>query len=218
MARCVCNNPCTCYFEYDGDRPNTIYTVPYQYGRYSTRRTGSGTAVDPYVVEFLDSEEFLVEAGQVSITTDITLGSSTSWSDADGFNQLNYETPYEMFIGFIIHGLSGVLYINSHKFWLVSAQATFVNNGLTPGTRKIGVLWHPPAPNYGPGPQLIVAGNSITPVLEDMTISCSGLAPFSNFVQGINEDGPGGYFQVILQQSSGANMTVRGVTLSMVAI
>ncbi len=218
MARCECTNPCTCYFEYDGDRPNENYTMPYEYGRYSTRKQGSGTAADPYIIDFLDSEEFMVEAGQIQTVQDNTLPSLTTANQVAGFTQIAYETPNEMFMGVAIHGMNGMLYPSAHKFWLISAQATFIYNGSANGTRRIHIQWQPPANNYGPYGSVILAGTSTTGAAEDMTVSCSGLAPFINFTERVDHYGPGGNFIVGIQQSSGSNMFVRNIKFSLVAI
>ncbi len=216
--KCGCTNPCTCYFEYDGDRPNETYVLPFEHGRYSTRRTGTGTAADPYIIDFIDSEEFLVEAAETRTTLDNGLPSLTTANSVVGFDQLIYETPDEMFLGFVIHGGNGNLYVSKHKFWLVSAQATFIYNGTANGSRRIHIQWQPPADNYGPYGSVILAGTSTTGVAEDLTLNCSGLAPFSNFTERINHYGPGGTFYLGIQQSSGSTMSVRDIRFSLVAI
>lgn len=218
MARCVCTNPCTCYFEYDGDRPNEDYTLPFQYGRYSTRKKGSGTTADPYIIEFLDSEEFLVEAGQAHVGPDILLTSSASGFAATGFNTIDYETPNEIFIAFQIHISNGFLYPSVHKFWFASASADFIHNGLDVGSRRISIQWRPPATTYGTFNDIFIAGNATRAVGEDATVSCSGLSPFAQFIERPFFFGPGGSFRVGLQQNSGATMTVRNVKFTLVAI
>ncbi len=216
MARCRCNNPCTCYFEYDGDRPNEGYIA--EHGRYSTRKQGSGTEADPYIIEFLDSEEFLVEAAQTQTTLDNNIPSATTAFNVVGFDQIGYETPNEIFMGFVIHGGNGILYPSAHKFWLVSAQATFIYNGVVTGNRRIHVQWQPPANNYGPYGSIFLSGTSATGVAEDMTLSCSGLCPVANITERVNHYGPGGSFILGIQQSSGATMSVRDIKFNIVAI
>lgn len=221
MSKCLCNNPCTCYFEYDGDRPNVLYTKPYQYGRYNTRKKGSGTSADPYIVEFLDSEEFQVEAGQARTTGDISLTSATTGITVVGYTTSDYETPNEIFMAFEGHGpADGQFYPSAHKFWFVSAHATFVSNGSASGTRRLAVVWNPPADNYGPFIQISIAGSTSTGLsgAEDITLNCSGLAPFADFTEHPTFYGPGGVFLVAIQQSSGSVMLVRDVRFTIVAI
>jgi len=226
ISRCTCSNPCTCYFEYDGDRPNTNYTRPYKYGRYSTRKTGSGTSADPYIIEFLDSEEFQVEAGQIRTLIDHSVPTGSNYVVIPDFTQVDYETPIEMFLGVDIptHISSGFTYIATHKFWFVTAEATFISNASASGTRAVNIWWVPPASQYGPyGGSLggfIVAGNSTSglPGAEDITLSCSGFVPFIDSTDTPFFFGPAGSFQIEVQQSSGANMTVRGLKFTMVAI
>lgn len=224
MSRCSCQNPCTCFFEYDGDRPNTVYTLPFKYGRYSTTRTGSGTSADPYIIEFLDSEEFRVEAGQAHSSGDqiITSGTSTHLA-ANGINTIDYETPHEIFEGFeLLLGLGPVI-PTSHRFWYVTAEATFVNNGQAGGLRRIYVRWDPPG-NYGNvGSYIVIAGNSSTGLpagVEDITLSCSGMSPFANTVDLSDAlaNGLGGNYTIYVLQSSTANMTIRNVKITFVAI
>lgn len=218
LARCVCNNPCTCYFEYDGDRPNTNYTQPYQYGRYSTRRTGSGTTNDPYVIEFLDSEEFQVEAGQIRPNQDLVLTSGLTTA-VIGYTQIDYETPHEIFLAVDIHVTDPYVFPSRHKFWLVSAQADFIYNGSTSGTKRLYIQWHPPADNYGSLFEIVVAGTSTTQgIAEDITLSCSGLMTFVDVVEKPFFYGQGGNIRVTVQQTSGSNATVRNVRLTLVAI
>lgn len=226
ISRCTCSNPCTCYFEYDGDRPNTNYTRPYKYGRYSTRKKGSGTSADPYIIEFLDSEEFQVEAGQIRILIDHSVPSNSNYATVPDLAQPDYETPNEIFLGVDIpsHQAFGIIYISAHKFWFVSAEATFISNASANGTRAMNVWWIPPASQYGPFSGLsggiIVAGTSSSglPGGEDITLSCSGFVPFIDSTDTPFFFGPGGSFQIEVQQSSGANMTVRGVRFTIVAI
>lgn len=224
MSRCTCNNPCTCYFEYDGDRPSTPYPYPYQYGRYNTRRKGSGTVADPYVIEFLDSEEFQVEAAQIHSTGDQILTSSGTSDPANAINVIDYETPYEFFVAFeaTIALAQGNIIPAHHRFWYVSAEATFVNNQLTPGMRRLYISWHPSADFYGNiGGAITVAGNSSSALpagTEDITLNCAGLSPFANTAANYLEIGDGGYFNVLIQQSSGAVMTVRNIKFTAVAV
>lgn len=224
MSRCTCNNPCTCYFEYDGDRPNTPYTLPFQQGRYSTRKSGAGTPANPYVIEFLDSEEFQVEAGQIARSADLTgVPSGTNFNSVPGFDTIVYETPTEIFMAHLIHIGDGEMYPSAHKFWFVSAEATFVNNGSGSGTRTLLVFWHPPMelwllPTLS---SMVIAGNvssSLPGGTEDMTINCNGLIPMMNTTEEINFFGPGGSLGVYLQQNSGATGTVRNIKLSLVAV
>lgn len=226
MSRCTCTNPCTCYFEYDGDRPNSNYTRPYKGGRYSTRKKGSGTTADPYVIEFLDSEEFQVEAGQIRFPIDASVTSGSNFFNVPNVGQPDYETPIEMFLGVDIpnHISAGIIYIAAHKFWFASAEATFISNNSANGTRIINIWWVPPASQYGPyAGQLggmIIAGNSSSglPGAEDITLSCSGFVPFIDSTDTPFFFGPGGSFQIEVQQSSGSNMTVKGVRFTIVAI
>ena len=220
MSRCQCNNPCTCYFEYDGDRPGTVYTQPYQYGRYNTRKSGSGTVADPYVIEFLDSEEFQVEAGQASNSGSLVFPSVTNANAVTGFNVIDYSTPYEIFLAFAIHTPDGSLYPSVHKFWFVSAHATFVSNASANGTRQLLVQWRPPADNYGPYDEIVLTGVTSTglPGAEDITLNCSGLAPFASFTERKDFYGPGGTFTVRIQQNSGSNMTVNNIKFTLAAI
>lgn len=225
MSRCVCNSPCSCYFEFDGDRPGTTYTLPFQNGRYNTRRKGNGTLVDPYVIEFLDSEEFQVEAAQAHSTgtqTVTSVGSGSDGSRAIHINQIDYETPSEIFIAFnsleasaTVHEFAPI----THRFWLVSAQATFVNNGLASGMRRLFIQYEGPAGNYGVDSDTIVAGNTSSAALtEDITLSCSGLLPFMDELGDPLFNGPGGTVEIGLMQSSGANMTIKDVRITFVAL
>lgn len=229
FSKCTCNNPCTCFVEYDGDRPNTNYTLPYQYGRYSTRKKGSGTAANPFVIEFLDSEEFRVEAGQIRSGADLIISSNTASVTATGFNTIDYETPNEIFMAYTLHFTDGQFFPSAHKFWFATAEATFVNNSAISGTRKIFIQWHPPVgdpdnqsvPYYGPMTQIVIAGNTSSALpagTEDITLSCSGLFPFVNYTDNINYWGPGGTVQIGLQQDSGASMIVRNMKFTLVAI
>ena len=224
MARCKCNNPCTCYFEYDGDRPNTIYTQPYQGGRYNTRKKGSGTMADPYVIEFLDSEEFRVEAGQAHSTTDQIIVSNASGNDgpwALKLNQIDYETPNEIFLSFDVNKQSATahsFFLSAHKFWFVSAEASFIYSGAGTGVRRLIVYYNGPSGDFGPSGSTVVAGTSSRGVDEDMTLSCSGLAPFMNTTTNTFDEGPDGKFIVGLMQGSGANMAIRNIRFSVIAI
>lgn len=221
MARCVCNNPCTCYFEYDGDRPGTIYTQPFQYGRYSTRRKGSGTAADPYVIEFMDSEEFQVEATQINASASQVITSSNGVNTITGFgSNIVYTTPNEILIATQVHLTDGSLYPSAHRFWYCSAEATFVSNGGSNGTRFLMIQWRPPADNYGAFTEIVLAGTTSTglPGAEDITLNCSAMAPFASFTERKDFYGPGGTFTVKVQQSSGSNMTVNNVKFTLVAI
>lgn len=226
MSRCTCSNPCTCYFEYDGDRPNANYTRPYKGGRYSTRKKGSGTSANPYVIEFLDSEEFQVEAGQIRVLIDHTFPSNSNYTIVPDLAPPDYETPNEIFLGTDIptHAALGLMYVSTHKFWHISFEATFISNNSANGTRGLAVWWIPPASQYGPFTGItggiIVAGTSSTgvPGGEDITLSCSGFVPFVDSTDTPYFYGPGGSFQVEVHQSSGATMTVRGVRFSIVAI
>jgi hypothetical protein len=221
ISRCQCSNPCTCYFEFDGDRPNTNYTLPFQYGRYSTRKSGSGTAADPFVIEFLDSEEFLVEAGQIRPSLAVSMPTTTLFSQVVQFDTVDYDTPAEVFLAVDIQLASGDIYLAAHKFWFVSAEATFANNGLEAGTRQILVTWHPPSFSYGQFQAISIAGNSTSSLpagAEETTVSCSGLAPMANFAQDFNFFGPEGFFRVYVQQNSGAAMNVRNVRFTVIAV
>lgn len=226
MSKCSCNNACTCYFEYDGDRPNTDYTRPYKGGRYNTRKKGSGTSIDPYVIEFLDSEEFQVEAAQIRYVGDNALSSLSNYIFVPNVGQSDYETPNEIFLGNEIpaHTAAGTLYVSVHKFWFVTAEATFVSNNSANGTRAIIIWWIPPASQYGPYSGqtggIIVAGTSSTgvPGAEDITLTCSGMAPFIDSTDTPFFFGPGGAFIIEVQQSSGSTMIVRNAKFSLVAI
>lgn len=224
MARCKCNNPCTCYFEFDGDRPNTLYSQPWQNGRYSTRKKGSGTSADPFVIEFLDSEEFQVEAGQAVSPLDQTIASSGSGSDgffAKSLTQVDYETPNEIFIAFDVHKVgptSHEFFLSSHKFWFVSAEATFVYNGNATGMRRIFVYYEGPAGDFGVDGSTVIAGSTTTAIGEDTTLSCSGLAPYMTVSTNPYDNGPDGKYIIGIMQSSGANMIVRNIRFTAVAI
>lgn len=230
-SRCSCNNPCTCYFEYDGDRPDSNYTLPYQYGRYSTRKKGSGTTADPYIIEFMDSEEFEVEAGQARYSGTKIVGSqiSTSKGTQGPIDTLDYETPGQFFLFFVALQAfsSGLIYPSNLKFWFVTAEATFVNNQQITGVRRIHINWVQPAPTYGnvstfSGDGITVAANTSTGLpagTEDITLSCSGMAPFPNFTGGqAATENPAGIFSVWLFQSSTQNMNVSGIKFTAVAI
>lgn len=229
FSKCSCNNPCTCYFEYDGDRPNTDYTLPYQYGRYSTRKTGSGTAANPFIIEFLDSQEFQVEAGQLRTSSDQVLASNTSASQLGNLNTVDYETPTEIFMAYTLHAVDGIVFPSAHKFWYATAEATFVNNGSAVGTRRIHLQWHPPVgdpdnefvPYYGGMYNMILAGNTSSGLpagSEDITLSCSGLIPFINYTSNINFWGPAGSIAIFIQQDTGSSMLVRNAKITLVAI
>lgn len=224
MARCKCNNPCTCYIEYDGDRPNTKYTSPYQYGRYNTRRSGTGSAFDPYVVEFLDSIEFQVEAGQVSTIADQVIETSNTQATLDPASMVvSYETPYEIFLALDATDAGDQILAPSYmRFWMASAQATFVYNGSTAGSRGIWLAWRPPANQTGvpviypgDGSPLVAGTSSAGSLSEDMTLSCSGFSPFLD--RTLNPFVQGGVFVIRLQQSTPGNLTVRNVRFSLVA-
>jgi hypothetical protein len=226
MSKCTCTNPCTCYFEYDGDRPNSNYTRPYKGGRYNTRKKGSGTAIDPYVIEFLDSEEFQVEAGQIRFPIDYSVTSGSNYNNVPNVGLPDYETPIEMFLGVDIpaHATAGIMYVSAHKFWFVSAEATFISNASANGTRAVNIWWIPPASQYGPYAGIlggmIVAGTSSSgvPGAEDITLTCSGFVPFIDSTDTPFFYGPGGSFQIEVQQSSGSAMVVRGVRFNIIAI
>lgn len=220
MSRCTCNNPCTCYFEFDGDRPSTIYTQPYVYGRYNTIKKGSGTAANPYIIEFLDSEEYQVEAGQIRTITPQVFTSSTSSNTALNLSQIDYETPGEIFLAFVIHAADGIMYVPTHRFWFVSAQATFISNGSSTGVRRLHIQWRPPADNYGVFTEMVIAGTTSSglPGAEDITLNCSGLAPFADFSERKDFYGPGGSFILGILQDSGSSMTIKDVIFTIVAL
>lgn len=228
MSRCTCNNPCTCFFEYDGDRTNTNYTLPYKYGRYSSQRSGSGTPADPYIIEFIDSEEFKVPAGQARNSQDQVI-----IQDPDGvgggekalINTIDYETPNEFFLFFetLSAGNVGIIAPSSHKFWFVTAEATFVNNQQSAGIRRIAIVYHPANVNFGDvGVEITVAGNTSSGLpggSEDITLNCSGMAPFVNTTDPTDTaEFPGGYFYIDILQSSTQTMTVRNIKFTAVAI
>lgn len=221
--RCKCSNPCSCYFEYDGDRPNSSNPMFNQYGRYSTRKKGSGTSADPYIIEFLDSEEFYVEAGQVhSIEGQLVSSTVDDAYKAYGISQIDYETPTEVFLGFERNIDIQQFFPPAHKFWFVSVQATFVANAVnSSGSRRLQIHWnHPPANTYGSFTKTLLAGtgSSGLPGTEDITLSCSALAPFASITNNPAINGPGGSFSIGIQQSSGALMEVRNIRFTMVAI
>lgn len=230
MSRCTCNNPCTCYFEYDGDRPGTNYTLPYQYGRYSTRRKGSGTSADPYIIEFIDSESFKVEAGQARNNSNQTLasGSGAGEGSISPITTIDYETPTEFFSFF--EGLAllapGLMYPSARLFWFVTAEATFVNNQQSSGIRRLLIRWIPTAVGgtYGnvstfSGDGVTIASNSSSGLpagTEDITLNCSGMVPFGNLIS--SAENPGGSFSVLIYQNTGSNMTVNSVKFTAVAL
>lgn len=221
-----CSNPCTCFFEHDGDRPNTNYTKPWQDGRYNTRIKGSGTAASPYVIEFLDSEEFQVEAAQAHSTGDMTLTNNGSGSDgsyAIHINQIDYETPNEIFLAFSIQeagSFSHQFYLSANRFWHVSAQATFVSNGLNSGMRRIFIYFNGPTGDYGLDGSTAIAGatSSSISTSEDITLSCSGYAPFMDAEDEPEFNGPYGRMVIGLMQSSGSSMTIRDIRFTVVAL
>jgi hypothetical protein len=206
--------------------------LPEQYGRYSTRRSGSGTSINPYTIEFLDSEEFTVEAGQIHSSVDFVINSNTTAFKASHFDTIDYETPTEIFMATTLHLADGdgALYLSYHKFWFVTAEATFISNGTVAGLKSIFVVWHPPSGSfentghivngYGPMDFLVVTGNSSSgeSLTEDITLSCSGLMPFVNLQENINFFSPGGVINVYVEQSSGSPMTVRNIKFTLVAI
>lgn len=210
MARCGCDNACSCYFAQDDI---LLYSPPFPttQGRYNSTVSGSGTTADPYVVEFLDSEEFRPRTGEIIRIGNInTLDATATVMVFNPWTQVVYSSPDPYFFVGFPNAISGnYVAVPENRFWFFSAQCEFVHNGNSAGIRKLMVGYN----NGQFGVEKIVASKTTTGLSEDIWMNASGYLPVTQ--PGVNLNGT---FELIFFQNSGANMTIRNVSFSIVGL
>lgn len=126
-----CTGPCNCYVTEDG-----FFSGNPEEGRNTTQLSGSGTTEDPYVVHFLDQEEFRPRTAEFTFSN-FTMAASSGADSGDikviGSLSPGHTVQYVSPINFIIGdpstgGSTGYdgnpRYLQGH-YWIIGATITY---------------------------------------------------------------------------------------------
>lgn len=193
MAEVGCPNNCSCHLEEDG-----FFANEPQFGRRNTLASGIGTLADPWVISFIDSEEYRPVAAEFSYP-DRTLDGAARVGEN---RVVVYEsTPGTLFVGYPTPTSADLLV--SGNYFIVGASAEFQANAQA-GTKKALAI--------ATGNKIIAGAVTGGLTTEDMILTVSGYNPglFAGetlAVYGYNDRSQ--VFSVLIRETTSGSLNIK---------